>query len=337
MPLLLEPESTGSGLNITTEQALDTYQASGAQVVIALVSLSGLNGAAATLSCWLKHTLADDTVVGYPDATSKIKKAATDTMAGFRALGPVYLADGEKAVVSVLSTNASDTAAVWKVRWVDAAWASNMVGAAPSAADNGVAAAAAILAVPDNKLVTNEGGQVEASNAPEIDAQVVRDAMKLAPSAGAPDAGSVDALIGAIPTTAAPTAAENRAEMDANSTRLEAIEADTNELQTDLANGGRLDLLIDAIKAKTDLLDNAVATFGDDHVTVRVRIAGVAIAGMRVWVSSDAAGANHTFPKTTNDLGEALFMLTAGSTYYLWGSKAGVNPISGQSFEATAD
>ena len=30
------------------------------------------------------------------------------------------------------------------------------------------------------------------------------------------------------------------------------ILADTNELQTDLVNGGRLDLLIDAIKAKTD-------------------------------------------------------------------------------------
>jgi hypothetical protein len=37
-------------------------------------------------------------------------------------------------------------------------------------------------------------------------------------------------------------------------TEIAAILADTNELQTDLANGGRLDLLIDAIKAKTDAL-----------------------------------------------------------------------------------
>ncbi len=37
-------------------------------------------------------------------------------------------------------------------------------------------------------------------------------------------------------------------------TEIAAILADTNELQTDLANGGRLDLLIDAIKAKTDNL-----------------------------------------------------------------------------------
>jgi len=53
---------------------------------------------------------------------------------------------------------------------------------------------------------------------------------------------------------AVPTAAENRTEMDSNSTQLSAIVADTNELQTDLADGGRLDLLIDAIKA---LLDDA--------------------------------------------------------------------------------
>lgn len=37
-------------------------------------------------------------------------------------------------------------------------------------------------------------------------------------------------------------------------TEVSAILADTNELQTDLTNGGRLDLLIDAIKAKTDNL-----------------------------------------------------------------------------------
>jgi hypothetical protein len=37
-------------------------------------------------------------------------------------------------------------------------------------------------------------------------------------------------------------------------TEIAAILADTNELQTDWVNGGRLDLLIDAIKAKTDNL-----------------------------------------------------------------------------------
>lgn len=40
----------------------------------------------------------------------------------------------------------------------------------------------------------------------------------------------------------------------ASVTTVPAIVADTNELQTDWVNGGRLDLLIDAIKAKTDNL-----------------------------------------------------------------------------------
>jgi hypothetical protein len=43
------------------------------------------------------------------------------------------------------------------------------------------------------------------------------------------------------------TAAGIRAEMDSNSTQLAAIVEDTNEIQTDLANGGRTDLLIDSI------------------------------------------------------------------------------------------
>lgn len=50
---------------------------------------------------------------------------------------------------------------------------------------------------------------------------------------------------------ALPTAAENRVEMDSNSTQLAAIVADTAELQADWANGGRLDLLIDAILEDT--------------------------------------------------------------------------------------
>lgn len=53
-------------------------------------------------------------------------------------------------------------------------------------------------------------------------------------------------------TDSAPTAAAIRSEIDSNSTQLAAIVADTNELQGDWANGGRLDLLIDAIKAVTD-------------------------------------------------------------------------------------
>lgn len=53
-------------------------------------------------------------------------------------------------------------------------------------------------------------------------------------------------------TTTPPTAAAIRAEVDSNSTQLAAIVADTNEIQTDLANGGRLDLIFDAILSQLD-------------------------------------------------------------------------------------
>lgn len=46
-------------------------------------------------------------------------------------------------------------------------------------------------------------------------------------------------------------------------TEIAAILADTNELQTDITNGGRIDLLIDAIKAKTDLIPASPAATGD--------------------------------------------------------------------------
>jgi hypothetical protein len=53
-----------------------------------------------------------------------------------------------------------------------------------------------------------------------------------------------------------------------DNTSIAAILADTNELQTDWANGGRLDLLIDGIKARTDNLpDSAIIhTLGRLHV-----------------------------------------------------------------------
>ena len=60
----------------------------------------------------------------------------------------------------------------------------------------------------------------------------------------------------------APSAAAVRAEIDSNSTQLAAIVADTNELQTDWANGGRLDLILDAraSQASVDGLNDIAAT-----------------------------------------------------------------------------
>jgi hypothetical protein len=57
----------------------------------------------------------------------------------------------------------------------------------------------------------------------------------------------------------APTVEQIRAEIDSNSTQLAAIVADTAELQTDWADGGRLDLLLDGVAdAVWDELQNRV-------------------------------------------------------------------------------
>ncbi len=59
-------------------------------------------------------------------------------------------------------------------------------------------------------------------------------------------------IIEAIPLSVTVTSPHARTEMDGNSTQLAAIVADTNELQGDWTNGGRLDLIIDEIKSDVD-------------------------------------------------------------------------------------
>jgi hypothetical protein len=68
----------------------------------------------------------------------------------------------------------------------------------------------------------------------------------------------------------APTVEQIRAEMDSNSTQLAAIVADTGELQADLTNGGRLDLLIDAILEDTGTTLPATLTTIDDFLDTEV-------------------------------------------------------------------
>lgn len=64
---------------------------------------------------------------------------------------------------------------------------------------------------------------------------------------------SVNPSLGGLTLAAIATA--NRVEMDSNSTKLASIVADTNELQTDLVDGGRLDLIIDSRASQTSVDD----------------------------------------------------------------------------------
>ena len=79
---------------------------------------------------------------------------------------------------------------------------------------------------------------------------------------------TADALQEAPTGGSAPTAVAIRQEIDSNSTQLAAIVADTNEVQGDLANGGRLGLLIDGIKGKTDNLPSDPA----DEIAIEAAI-----------------------------------------------------------------
>lgn len=70
-------------------------------------------------------------------------------------------------------------------------------------------------------------------------------------------AGYVDTEVAAI--KAVTDALPNAGALTTITNNVAAILTDTNELQTDLTNGGRVDLLIDAIKAVTDLLPDGGA------------------------------------------------------------------------------
>lgn len=77
---------------------------------------------------------------------------------------------------------------------------------------------------------------------------------------------------------------------------------------------------------------------GADEVTITVTVAGNPVADADVWITSDAAGTTVVAGTLQTDSnGQATFLLDAGSTYYLWVQKDGINSIQGQSFVAVAD
>jgi hypothetical protein len=99
-----------------------------------------------------------------------------------------------------------------------------------------------------------------------------------------------------------PTAAENRIEMDANSTKLAAIVADSNELQTDWHDGGRLDLLLDVVAVPT----------GTNIVTITVNDGTNPIADVTVYIY-DSTNAVFVTSGVTNVSGVVAIPLNDGS------------------------
>ena len=112
------------------------------------------------------------------------------------------------------------------------------------------------------------------------------------------------------------------AELAAIKAETALIVADTNELQTDWTDGGRLDLLLDAVTAGAG---TGAVTW---TYTVTDSDGGAAIPGVHVWVTSDVGGETLIASGDTGATGVVTVYLDAG-TYYFWCHKPGydfVNP-----------
>jgi hypothetical protein len=129
---------------------------------------------------------------------------------------------------------------------------------------------------------------------------------------------------------AAPTAVENRQEMDANSTKLAAA---ATEATLTAMKGAGFSETTDSLEAIRDRGDEAWATGGVGPGGIAypygVTTSGaVPLPDVRVYVYSDVALTTLIASGTTDNFGSITFMLDAG-TYYFVSSKAGysfVNP-----------
>ena len=107
--------SNGTGLDITTLQALTAYTPTNICWVRPQLRLTGMNGAAATVTVHLRNTT--DGITLYRESVAK--DVATDT--GITFLLPPFLTTANKAyALQVVSSNASDTGVAWQCDWLDA-------------------------------------------------------------------------------------------------------------------------------------------------------------------------------------------------------------------------
>ena len=172
-------------------------------------------------------------------------------------------------------------------------------------------------------LVDNIDAKVsEAGGGSGLNAQETRDAMKLAPTAGDPAAGSVDKHLD-------DTSTHSAADVTGGTTVAAAVTA----LQG--ADGDTLKTLSEQV----DLIAGASGP-GADPVTLRTTEADTTpVADVNVWISMDEAGTNVIAgTKITNSAGEVTFSLDAGVTYWMWRQKDGMEfETVPESFIAVAD
>ena len=108
----------------------------------------------------------------------------------------------------------------------------------------------------------------------------------------------------------------DRAGTEKLDSEIATILADTNELQTDWVNGGRLDLILDSISATTGAGASANTFTVQDG-------SGNPLPNAHVWATTDLAGTTTVASALSNALGRVTFYLDAGVTYYIWKQKEG--------------
>lgn len=141
----------------------------------------------------------------------------------------------------------------------DAEWVTGAGGSAPSAADiraeiDSNSTQLAAIVADTNELQTNQGNFATATGFSTHSAADVWAAGSRTLSA---NTNLNDPTAAAIADAILDEAMSGHSTVGSLGKAISDVLADTNELQGDWTNGGRLDLIIDAIKAVTDLLDAA--------------------------------------------------------------------------------
>lgn len=117
--MLTRTATSNASQNITSMQFTTAFQAPADGQYRGDLRVSGMNGAGANMTVWLRHSDASNTKIRDILVTSaSAKLTAADTVWGI-SVGPVIIRAGEKLQVGVLSSNASDTATTLAVDWAD--------------------------------------------------------------------------------------------------------------------------------------------------------------------------------------------------------------------------
>jgi hypothetical protein len=122
------------------------------------------------------------------------------------------------------------------------------------------------------------------------------------------------------PGTTAPTVGQIRAEMEGVGYFLDLIKTDTNELQTDWVNGGRLDLILDIIAADTTTDIPALIATAQADLDLLTGADGATLATLQGnyapnKVVPDVAGTLATYDPPTNAEMVAAFTEIKGGTW----------------------